>query len=338
MRLQKKLSVSCDVAKALVFRKKIPIVVGWNITYKCNLKCQYCGYPSRKVNELDTENVISLIDEMASSGTKILIMSGGEPLLRKDLGQIIEYLRTKDIYVIIYSNGLLVEENIEHINGADEIQISLDGPQDINDLIRGNGVYDKVLRAIEICKNENIKTNISTVICRENVGHLPDILDIAKKYNVGVSFQPVGRRFSGDSNSYEDFPSRIAPSEYEYRGAISYLINEKRKGNVLINNSLSGLRHFSRYLRNREIRCVANLISCVIEPDGKIFTCEMFPDYQNHLIPGNGNFKKSFESLSFSGSCKGYCNGPMLELNLINNFRFNAMVGMWKRFKSGYPN
>lgn len=336
MKALKKFDISWKVAKALIFKKKIPLVIGWNITYRCNLRCQYCGYPERNVIELDTDSIFCLIDEIVSLGSRIIIISGGEPLMHKDLGRIIQYMKKKKVYVVLYSNGWFVERNVDNIKEADEIQLSLDGSETINDFIRGEGVYAKVLQAIKICKAENIKLNLSTVICKYNVSQITDVLDVAKRFNVRVTFQPVGRRFSGDSDNYEDFPSRFAPEKNDYKRAIAYLLNEKRKGNALINNSISGLEHFLRCESNRQINCIASLISCIIEPDGKIFVCEMFPDYQKYLVPGYGNFRESFEKLRLPALCQGNCNGPMIELNLINNGNFNAIVGMWKRFRKSY--
>lgn len=333
MKLLKKLNISGQVLKAIIFKKKIPLVVGWNITYRCNLRCQYCEYPSRKSEELNTDETLSLIDKTASLGTKIIVLSGGEPLLREDLGVIVEYCRNKDIYVVINSNGTLVKKEFKKIKKANMIQLSLDGPEDTNDITRGKGVYDKVLEAVKICKDEHMQVSLTTVISKYNISSMPYMLDLAKKHDFEICFQPVGNRFSGSSNSYENMAFNIGPQKDDYQKVIAYLIEEKSRGNKFINNSLAGLKHFRHWPGTLMKNCVANLISCSIEPDGTIFTCDMFPDYQKYLIPSCKNFKNSFESLELPQSCTGQCNGPMLELNLLRNFQVGAMLGMWKRFK-----
>jgi len=334
MKLFQKLNISQKLLKAVVLKKKVPIVIGWNITYRCNLRCQYCGYPSIKVDEMKTNDIFQLIDEMTHLGTKIIVFSGGEPLLRDDLGEIIAYCRKKGIYVAVNSNGTLIKQKTEKIRMANEIQLSLDGPEDVNDVTRGKGVYGKVLEAIEVCQHENIRVNITTVLSKYNISSVEHLLEIAKKYNVGITFQPVGKRFSGDTNSYEDHPAQVGPDKNDFKQLIAYLISEKIKGNKFINNSFATLNHFTRGPNCRKMNCMAHFISCSIEPNGKIFTCDMFPDYQKYLIPGREHFKESFESLDLPHTCEGFCNGPLQELNLMKNFGLGSMMNIWKRFRN----
>lgn len=333
MKLGQRIKIGFNVLCALTLKRKKPLVVGWNITYRCNLDCDYCGYPSRKTEELDASEAKLLIDQLASLGTKILVLSGGEPLLRDDIGVLIDHCRQKGIYTAIYTNGLLLKKRFDEIKNINEIQLSLDGPKDINDTVRGKGVFDKVIEALELCQRHNIKTSLSTVISKYNTDTLEQMFDIAKQYNTKIMFQPVGKRFSGDTDNFYDHPKESGPNEQDYQNAINYLINEKLRGNPYINNSLSGLNHFLSCSHISKMKCIAHLISCSIEPDGKVFTCDMFPHYQNYLVEGLHSFKESFNGLALPHTCEGYCNGNMLEVNLINNFRFGAMFKMWGRYK-----
>jgi len=99
----------------MVFKKRFPLAVGWNITYRCNLQCKYCGWWENRASELNTKDIIGLIKELAFLGTKFISFSGGEPLLREDLGDIIDFCKMKGIYVSINSNGTLVKEKIKNI-------------------------------------------------------------------------------------------------------------------------------------------------------------------------------------------------------------------------------
>jgi ferredoxin len=84
----------------------------------------------------------------------------------------------------------LKEREIKDIQEADAIKLSLDGPAGVNDLARGEGVHDKVIEAIRICKEYNMDVNLTTVISRYNAGSLDYILAVAAKYNVGVYLNP----------------------------------------------------------------------------------------------------------------------------------------------------
>ena len=232
--------ISKSVLLALAIKKRTPLIVSWHITYRCNLRCRYCGFWENSMEELDTQSVFKIIDQLASSGTKFIIFTGGEPLLRQDLSEIIEYCKLKDIYVSINSNGVLIKEQFHKIKQVDSIKLSLDGSMEINDSVRGFGAYDKVIEALRICKDNGIDTSITTVISSSNVSYIMQILEIAKKYQVGVYFKPADKNNCG--NNKNDILSEV-PDINKYKKAIRLLIESKAKGNDLIKNSIRGLEY-----------------------------------------------------------------------------------------------
>ena len=328
MRISEKIVLSKDLIKVLLFKKRMPLVVGWNITYRCNLKCTYCEYWNRDAEELSLERRFHLIEELASLGTKVIILSGGEPLLVKDLDLIIDLCKKKNMYVVISTNGTLIKTHFKIIENCDEVNLSLDGPRDINDLARGVGVYDKVIEAIEILNSKQKKIVLTTVISKYNVNHLSHMLKIASKYKIGVYFQPAGKRASGKKPN--EFLDLYGPYQKQYMCAISYLINEKRRGNRFIKNSLQSLGRFYDRGNMRKIRCPVYLYSCIMEPGGKIFTCDMSPGYPKGLVSINKGFKEAFESLQ-PLKCDGkQCNAKMAELNLLSGFNLNMIKQIFK--------
>ncbi len=327
MNFLEKINISRKVLLARITKRKIPLAVSFNITYRCNLKCRYCRYREREVKELNTKEIFRLIEELSCSGIRCITFTGGEPFLREDLPEIINFCKSKKIYVSINSNGTLLKEMIGKIKGIGNIQISLDGPRHINDAIRGLGVHDKVIEAIEICKKENIKVNIVTVISKDNISHIPYVLEVAGKHSIGVYFQPADQNLSGDA-SKDMF---LIPEEDNYKKVITYLIKKKIQGCKAINTSLSGLKHLYNWPKPKKIFCSVGLCHFFIEPDGKIFICDAFPYYQKFLIPVNKNFKKTFNSLSFPHPCEECWGSSMVEFNLTGNFKLDSMFNVWKR-------
>ena len=327
MNFFEKLNIGRKVLQGVIFRKKFPLVVGWNITYRCNLQCKYCRFWEEKAEELSPKKVLYLITELASCGIKFITFTGGEPLLREDLPDMINFCRAKKMYVSVNSNGTLVKQKIKEIRGADAIKLSLDGPKHVNDAIRGPGVHDKVIEAIEACKKEKIKVNIVTVISKHNISHIPYILELAEKYDIGVYFQPADRNLSGDTS--KGIP--LIPEEGDYKKVIAYLIKKKSQGCVAINTSLSGLRHLYNWPKPKKIFCSVSLCHFFIEPDGKIFICDAFPHHQRFLIPVNTNLKESFDNLSFPYPCEECWGSSMVEFNLTGNFKLDSMLNVWKR-------
>lgn len=323
--------MALKVIYALAFKKKTPLAVSWNITYKCNLRCGYCGAYEKNTEELDTKSVLSVVSEFAGLGTRLIKFSGGEPLLREDIGEIIEFCRYKKLGVLINSNGILVKKKINEIKNIDEIQLSLDGTKDEHDFIRGAGTFDKTVEAIEICKREGIKVIITTVISRYNTSCVPYMVDLAGKYNVGIQFQPVDQMYS--TNSSKDIRLLFSPSENEFKKAIAYIISIKKKGNKSIHNSISALRHIYYWPQPRKVKCLLDLIHCHIEPDGRIFICSEFPGYHEHLVKIGQSCKEAFCRLSLPYKCKE-CWSSDAEYCMCADFKLDSMFEMWKRFLS----
>jgi MoaA/NifB/PqqE/SkfB family radical SAM enzyme len=235
------------------------------------------------------------------------------------------------MYVTISSNGTLIKEKVKEVQRADKIKFSLDGPERMNDLIRGAGVHRKVLEAIEICKNKGIEVDLNTVISKyTKFSSILYLFDIARKYNVGIYFQPVDQDYSG--NSSKDITSCL-PDEKYFKKIITFLIEEKLKGNTFINNSISGLKYIYNWPYGKKIKCLASRIFCSISPEGKIFICDNFPHYQQYLVPVKGSFKKSFYNLSLPHDCNQCWNASMLELNLMSRMRPQFFFDIWKRLK-----
>jgi len=330
MNLLEKLDVAQKVLQTIVFKKRFPLAVGWDITYRCNLQCKYCGAWEKKVKELDTKTVLSVIDDLSTMGTKVMKFSGGEPLLREDLGEIIDFCKRKKMRVLINSNGTLFEKEFWKIIKADEVEISLDGPRDIHDAIRGRGVHDKVIKAIEICKDANMNLVLCTVISKFNISHIPYMLDIAKKYKIGIYFQPADQNLS--TNSCKDIRSLFSPDEKDYKKVINFLIEEKLKGYEFISHSITGLKHLYHWPNHRNIGCLVSRLIFSIQPDGKTFICSGFPNYQEYLTPVSANIKESFDNLSLPHCCEECWCSSLSEINLLKNLKMDSILSMWKRF------
>jgi len=304
-------------------------MVNWHLTYKCNLHCKYCGYWENDIKELGTNEIYKVIDEIYSCRVNLLVFSGGEPLLREDLPGIIEYCKRKGFVVSLNTNGTLIKDRLKEIINVDAIKLSLDGPQNVNDAIRGEGVHDKVLEALGLCKEKGIEVSITTVISKHNIDYLSYILKVGREHTVSIYFKPVDQSNCG--NNRKDISSEL-PDEIHFKEAISFLINEKINGNTSISNSLAGLRYFLNWPKAGELSCFASLISCFIAPDGRIFVCDNFPHSNNYLRPMDQSLKDVFNKLSLPCNC-GTCWCPsFLELNLISKLEFKGIFEMTKKY------
>ncbi len=159
----------------------------WEITKKCNLSCLHCISSVGSRRELDKELTLKVIDMLKSWGCQEINFTGGEPLIRKDIFNILEKAKENKMRVGLLSNGTLINnKNIEQIrNYVDEIGISLDGAStEINDRIRGRDSFRKIVRAINLVKKHKIPITLYITICKLNIADFENILKLARSLRI----------------------------------------------------------------------------------------------------------------------------------------------------------
>jgi Fe-coproporphyrin III synthase len=169
---------------------KRPVVV-WNVTRRCNLRCVHCyahAKDQRFDNELSTEEGRLLIDDLAAFGAPVLLLSGGEPLMRPDLPELAAYAVQHGMRAVISTNGTLIDgamaRTLKEI-GLSYVGISIDGTEAVNDRFRGvPGAYRKAIEGIRNCREAGIKVGLRFTINRFNAGEIPAIFDLLEAEEV----------------------------------------------------------------------------------------------------------------------------------------------------------
>ncbi len=166
-------------------KDKKPIVV-WNITQRCNLKCQHCyaaGQPDTS-KEFSTTEAKKAIADFAAFGCPVLLFSGGEPFMRPDIIELAAEARQKGLRVVFSTNGtLLTPEHARQIQtlGVSYVGISIDGTSATHDTFRGiKGAYTRSLNAIRACRDAGVKVGLRVTLTRANVQELPSIFQLMR--------------------------------------------------------------------------------------------------------------------------------------------------------------
>jgi radical SAM protein with 4Fe4S-binding SPASM domain len=152
-----------------------PIVV-WNITRRCNLQCVHCyndSGPDKTCHDVSTAKAKAVIDDLAAFGVPSILFSGGEPLIRPDLFELIEHAVGKGVRAVISTNGTLIAEDqarrIKQL-GVSYVGISLDGTGPINDKFRGvAGAFDRAVRGIRNCQEAGVRVGLRLTLTKRNV-------------------------------------------------------------------------------------------------------------------------------------------------------------------------
>jgi len=169
---------------------KKPVVV-WNMTKRCNLKCVHCyaqAIDPEGVDDISTAQAKALIDDLSAYGAPVMLFSGGEPLVRKDLVELASYATSKGMRAVISTNGTLItKEKARELKnvGLSYVGISLDGGEEIHDKFRGvPGAFKKALQGVENCMAEGLKVGLRFTINKRNQGEVPTIFKIVRELDV----------------------------------------------------------------------------------------------------------------------------------------------------------
>lgn len=192
-----------------------PVVI-WNLIRRCNLKCKHCYSISSDVDfpgELTTEEVFRTMDDLWDFGVRVLILSGGEPLLRPDIFEISRRAKKMGFYVGLSTNGALIDEEmiapIADID-YDYVGISLDGIGATHDAFRGKeGAFAASLHGAKLCRNRGLKVGLRFTMTMDNAHQLPDLLkmiedeDINKFYLSHLNYAGRGNKNRGDDAHWQ---------------------------------------------------------------------------------------------------------------------------------------
>lgn len=163
-----------------------PSLISWNLTRKCNLRCPHCYMEggTAEERELTTGECLSLIDEMTALGTEMLILTGGEPLLRRDIYQIARTASDAGMWVVMGTNGVLVNEHVADKMlecGVKGVGISIDSidPAKHNSFRGGPNAWEHSVRALETCKRKGLEVLVQTTIMDFNRDEIPELIAFA---------------------------------------------------------------------------------------------------------------------------------------------------------------
>jgi len=238
------------------------------VTNACNLKCKHCYNDSgvKLKRELTTEEIKKILDECAKLNVLNIVLTGGEPLLRKDLFKVIEYARKKPMSVTLFTNGTLVDEKIAHKlkqQGVLRILVSLDGASErTHDAFRGvKGAFKKTINAIKLLKNEGLHVTVNVCINKFNKGEIPQLLKLIKRLDVNDYI--LGPLYS--AGRAEGKIEELGISIEEYRKILTQIrVLEKRIfGMEKIIVTESRLGHCGIGTRSLTIKADGTIIPCV---------------------------------------------------------------------------
>jgi len=285
----------------------MPLYVVFDITNKCNLKCIHC-YSAEQKGELTTKEAYHILDMLYKSGAAMVDFGGGEPLLRKDIFDIISYSKKLGFYTSISTNGTLLNKTcVTRLRSLDidHICISLDGAKpETHDFIRQKkGTFLKTIDGIKNSINAGMNTQISTVFMKNNVDELCELYHLLESLKVNgwyiYDFIPAGHGKEIKNNVLDIEQREKLFKQLQELAIFSKMSLKPYPDLVTINSSLDKKSYFYKaYSQLTEFikGCPTGRWTCHISSNGDLHPC--------HLLPFKlGNLKQeNFEDVWFKNN------------------------------------
>ncbi len=227
-----------------------PVVI-WNLIRRCNLTCKHCYATSADKDfpgELNTAEVFQVMQNLKQFSVPVLILSGGEPLMRPDIFEISRHAKNMGFYVGLSTNGTLItEKNIDRIKRAayHYVGISIDGMKETHDRFRRKqGAFDEALNAIRLCREAGIKVGLRFTLTRDNQHDLPALLQLMDDENINKFYlSHLNYAGRGNKNRADDLHHRMTRDAMEllFNTCWNDILHGKTREFVTGNNDADGV-------------------------------------------------------------------------------------------------
>jgi mycofactocin radical SAM maturase len=271
-----------------------PICLTWELTYACNLACVHCLSSSgrRDPRELTTDECKTVIDELQRMQVFYVNIGGGEPTVRRDFWELVDYATAHDVGVKFSTNGSRITPQVaQRLAASDyvDVQVSIDGATaEVNDRVRGPGSYTTAVRAMERLADAGFRGfKLSVVVTRENAGQLEAFKAIADRH--GAQLRLTRLRPSGRGADVWD---ELHPTAAQQRAVYDWLVAHGE--DVLTGDSFFHLSAYGQSLPGLNL-CGAGRVVCLIDPVGDVYACP-FAIHQEFLA-GNVRDPGGFASV-----------------------------------------
>lgn len=288
-------------------RRYIPRLIAWEVTRACRMACKHCraaSQPTRDSNDLTTEEGCRLLENIASFARPIIILTGGEPLLRPDIFDLAAHARDLGLPVALATCGTALDERAAErmvTSGIRHISISLDGASaESHDAIRGvPGAFEAAVGGIEAAKRAGLAFQINTTVARHNVDEVPAILELAVSLGASVYnpflFVPTGR---GRQLADEEL------SADQYEETLTWLADQRGRWDTGIRVTCAP--QFQRILRERrrpgdpeppaDAGCMGGKSFAFVSHSGKVQICGFLDVECGDLRRENFDLRKIWET------------------------------------------
>lgn len=306
---------------------RMPLAVTLRLTHRCDALCRTCALPLIPCTELDTVAWMRVIDTLARLGTIRVGFTGGEPLLRDDVGALVDRCSSHGMWTTLETNGYRYPELRGTLGTLGRVMIGLDGAEPAHDRMREPGAWKKAMRALEAAAEDDVDRWTTTTLTRHNLDQIDWILDEADRLGFTAAFQPLLQDRALAPASAAD----LAPANDDLRKALRQLL-EARVAGRRVGVSEKLLRYLLTWedfqvgtsaQPHEDVHCVAGQLHCAIEADGTMLPCSLLAGRFKGANAAE-DFQVAFDRVR-DNACKACASTPLTEYNFLYNLNAPAL-------------
>jgi MoaA/NifB/PqqE/SkfB family radical SAM enzyme len=336
MKILDKIQVLNTVLAANLFARRAPLACHFAVTYRCPWHCRYCAFRLKSKEECTTGQALEIIQSLADLGNKRLHFTGGEPLLRDDIGDLVAGAKKRGLFTTMATSGHGLADRWEEISDIDIFFFSFDGPREIHDGQRSPGAFDVLMNAMDFLEKKKRKFWTTTVLTLQNIGHLDYILDMARSRGFMTNFQVLCPHMHlPGTPSRNDLDGKLRMDRDQVAGALALLRKRKKSGAKSVIGSSDAFIDMVRQWKHgpaifseqksSSCRCWAGRLYCFIDPSLDVYPCGDVIGTVAGTSAVKLGFEKAFQSLP-AAPCRSCIVACYSELNLMFSLNMKSIL------------
>jgi MoaA/NifB/PqqE/SkfB family radical SAM enzyme len=312
------------IGKAILARMRLgsyPLALTWETTWRCTLACRYCDRHTPMPRELTREQIFKALEEFAALGMVETNLDGGEALVHPHIAEIVDWLVAHGVRTSMHTNGMAIPKRLHTVRKLSSVKISLDGPRDRHDSMRGAGSFDWAMTGAAAARSAGVAVEFTCTVGRHNVDALESLVEMCEGLGYPVVFQPATNSLFLDED--RDGSAWTLERESVVAG-FARLERLKLRGRA-VGNRWSSLRHFRHFPFDTRPPCAAGWVTCTMDPEGVLFPCGQVNrrDRSNSIV--TLGVAAAFANLHRGGCGQCWC-ARLVEGNYAWGMRLDRMM------------
>lgn len=324
--------------------ERIPVRVSLLVTKFCNLGCFYCYAEdilnAKEVQEFSLEELKDIIDQIYDAGCRWVNILGGEPLMRNDIEELIDYMHQKGIFIELTTNGYFVKKRISSLKKVDHLTISLDGNKETNDSARGKDSFEKIVSGIECAVEHGIKVRVHATLSKRTMApeSLQFLSDFCNKLNISLNYSENGLP------GIEEMDPDFLLSEEETLNFYKSYKDLKKAGHPIVSSDVAVdyvekwplpgrttilKKDLPDIPKNSYFPCQLGRNQCFISADGNVYSCTK--KWGEGLNVREVGFQKAWDNLA-DLDCVACKELGTIEQSVITGLQPKALVNAATKF------